>query len=144
MKCLISLQARVLDMYYMEGPKIFYRLGLAALKLFVAQGKHLGESWSPALYSPSLLFPPPPPPHSLSYRPEHTAVHNSHDGRPADTVVQDSIQPPPSAVGLHPAPVEQLLRQNPGQPPSRSGRTHHHSIPSYPLLGICFHVCTIV
>ena len=101
-------------MYYMEGPKIFYRLGLAALKLFVAQGKHLGESWSPALYSLSL-----PSPHSLSYRTEHTAVHDGHDGRPEDTVVQDSIQPPPSAVGLCPAPVEQLPRQNPRQPPSR-------------------------
>lgn len=37
------IQTRVLDMYITEGPKVLYRLGLAAVKLFVAHGKHIGE-----------------------------------------------------------------------------------------------------
>lgn len=37
------IQTRVMDMYVTEGPKVLYRLGLAAVKLFVAHGKHIGE-----------------------------------------------------------------------------------------------------
>ena len=37
------IQTRVMDMYITEGPKVLYRLGLAAVKLFVAHGKHIGE-----------------------------------------------------------------------------------------------------
>ena len=34
-----------MDMYITEGPKVLYRLGLAALKMFVAQSKcDIGES----------------------------------------------------------------------------------------------------
>jgi hypothetical protein len=37
------LQARVADMYLTEGPKLLYRLGLAAMKMFADQGRHLSS-----------------------------------------------------------------------------------------------------
>lgn len=36
-------QVRIVDMYVVEGPKLFYRLAISALKIFAALSQCVGE-----------------------------------------------------------------------------------------------------
>ena len=77
------MQARVADMYITEGPKVLYRLGLSALKLFVAQGRHLSK-FVYILHLHHALFIAH---RRFSYREQYPGVHCCHDAPPEGGVV---------------------------------------------------------